>query len=98
MKNSKNTSRRYYSGINLITGQTILTTSTTKLSTFLNISRATVSRHIQNEPYYISKEYIIMLSNEIIKQDKGNYKDMRAMNSIWIDKKREIADYVRGQM
>ena len=44
------------------------------------------------------KSYVIGITDDIVRQDKGNYKDMRAMNSIWIDKKREIADYVRQQL
>ena len=94
----KSNIRKYYFGINLINGMTIITTSTYKLCSFLNISRATYNRHLKTSSYYVCDKYIIGITDDIIKQDKGSYKRMREMNSIFIDSHRQHREYLRSNM
>lgn len=84
---------KYYSGINLVTGRTILTTSINKLSLFLSITRVTVYRNMKDKSYYICPNYIISISDIIEKQDKGNYKQFKDDNSYL----REIRQLAREQ-
>ena len=86
----KNNYLKYYSGINIITGKTILTTSINKLSKFLSITRVTVYRNMKNRSYYICSNYIISISNSIEKQDKGNYRQFKDDNS-YLKELRQLA-------
>lgn len=70
----RNNYTKYYTGIDLVTGQTILTTSISKMSAFLSITRVTAYRKLKGHTFYVGPKYIICVSTTLVKQDKGDYR------------------------
>ena len=83
---------RYYFGFDILSGKTIVTTSSKKLSEFLDISRATVSRNLSKQSYYTSLKYIIGVSTSLERQDKGNYKQFKDDTSLMRESRQLLRD------
>lgn len=88
----KNNYTKYYTGIDLITGQTILTTSMNKLSAFLSITRITVYRKLNGHTFYVGPKYIISVTDMLVKQDKGDYRRFRDNTSIMREAQSQIRE------
>lgn len=91
-KRPGNNYSKYYFGIDKISGKTMLTTSSRKISIFLNVSRITIYRHLKDSNYYICDEYVIGTTDIMIKQDKGNYRQFRDETSLMRELRRQIKE------
>lgn len=66
--------------VDLVNDKTIVATSKEAISVFLGISTTTIWRLLKSGPYYRCDKYIISCHTEIVKQKKGNGKQLREYN------------------
>ena len=92
IKQPKNNYSKYYFGVNRINGRTMLTTSSRKIALFLNVSRITIYRNTKNSPYYICDDYILGVTDMLVKQDKGNYRQFRDETSLMRELRQQIKE------
>lgn len=73
----KNNYLRYYFGIKLSNGSTLCTTSMTELSSFIDVSRITLTRAFSKAKYKSTSSYIVAVTDQIVRQNKGNRRTFR---------------------
>jgi DNA-binding MurR/RpiR family transcriptional regulator len=76
-KQPKSNHLKYYFGVKLIDGSTIVTTSARKLAEFIGVSRVTVSRYLSKSQYRSTQDYIMGVSDLLVRQDKGDRRQFR---------------------
>jgi len=92
MKLPKSNTLRYYFGIRLSDGETIVTTSGKKLSDFVGVSRITITRALKDRKHSINKGYIIGVSTELLRQNKGNRRQFNKDTSLLREARQQIRE------